>query len=222
MKSGFVIPVIDIMNGVVVRAVAGNRSEYKPIKSPLLSSADPLHFVERFSTEFNFNLFYIADLDAIMGEGSNIAVIEKLISFTTVNYWLDAGYKSMDKLFSHPRLTPVIATETFEIMDSGADLSKAVVSIDTIRGKPMGVNQSATVSQLVDQARAAGATRFIFMRLDAVGCGNFDIEALPRPEKGESWYAAGGIRSNLDIEKLFDTGYSGALVSTALHNGNLR
>lgn len=222
MKSGFVIPVMDIMNGAVVRAVAGNRNEYKPIKSPLLSSPDPLHFVERFSAEFNYNLFYIADLDAIRGKGSNIHIIKKLLRSTTQDYWLDAGYKTMGEALCHPRLTPVIATETFEMIDIAADLSKAVISIDTMRGKPIGVNQSATITQLADRARVAGATRFIFMRLDAVGCGNFEIEDLPRPQNGESWYLAGGIRSNLDLEKLFDTGYSGALVSTALHNGALR
>ncbi|HEB71559.1 MAG TPA: hypothetical protein ENI77_02945 [Nitrospirae bacterium] len=222
MKPGFVIPVMDIKNGEVARAVAGNRSEYKPVKSPLLSGADPLHFVERFTAEFNFNLFYIADLDAIMGKGSNFPVIEKLICLTTQNYWLDAGYKTMDDVLSHPRLTPVVATETFQMSDVTADLSKAIVSIDTMRGKPIGVNRSSTTTELINRARAVGARRFIFMRLDAVGCGNFDVTALPRPEKGESWRFAGGISSSLDLDKLSAIGYSGALVSTALHNGSLR
>ncbi|VAX15640.1 Phosphoribosylformimino-5-aminoimidazole carboxamide ribotide isomerase related protein [hydrothermal vent metagenome] len=222
MKPGFVIPVMDIKNGEVARAVAGNRGEYKPVQSPLLSGADPLHFVNRFTAKFNFKLFYIADLDAIMGRGSNIRIIEKLLGSTTVDYWLDAGYKTMDDVSPHPRLTPVIATETFQMTDVTADLSKAIVSIDTMRGKPIGVNRSATTTELIDRARAVGARRFIFMRLDAVGCGNFDVTALPRPEKGEAWYSAGGIRSSLDLDKLSDTGYSGALVSTALHNGALR
>jgi len=222
MKPGFVIPVMDIKNGEVVRAVAGNRDKYKPIKSPLLSNADPLDFVNRFTSEFNFNLFYIADLDAITGQGSNSLVIEKLLSSTTANYWLDAGYRTMDDLFCHPRLTPVIATETFNMINMDYDLSEAVVSIDTMRGKPIGVNQSSTTTELINRARERGARRFIFMRLDAIGCGNFEVSALPRPEKGESWYFAGGIRSNPDLDRLTELGYSGALVSTALHNGDLR
>ncbi|VAX17290.1 Phosphoribosylformimino-5-aminoimidazole carboxamide ribotide isomerase related protein [hydrothermal vent metagenome] len=213
---------MDIMGGEIVRAVAGNRDEYKPVQSPLLSGADPLCFVNHFTAEFNFNLFYIADLDAIMGKGSNFPVIEKLLSSTTVDYWLDAGYKTMDDVSPHPRLTPVIATETFEMTNTTPDLSKAIVSIDTMSGKPIGVNRSATTTELINRARDIGARRFIFMRLDAVGCGGFEVSALPRPGKDESWYSAGGVRSSLDLDKLSAIGYSGALVSTALHNGSLQ
>ena len=36
------IPVLDVMNGVVVRGVGGRRSEYRPIVSQLTSSTDPV------------------------------------------------------------------------------------------------------------------------------------------------------------------------------------
>ena len=37
-----IIPVIDIRNGVAVRAVAGRRNDYLPLASPLARSSAPL------------------------------------------------------------------------------------------------------------------------------------------------------------------------------------
>jgi hypothetical protein len=36
-----ILPVLDLMNGVVVRGVGGRRSEYRPVASRLAVSADP-------------------------------------------------------------------------------------------------------------------------------------------------------------------------------------
>ena len=43
-----VIPVIDILNGAVVHAVRGKRSEYKPIESVICKSAEPLEVAKAF------------------------------------------------------------------------------------------------------------------------------------------------------------------------------
>ncbi len=62
-----VIPVLDIMGGVVVRGVAGRRSEYRPIESSLCSSCDPPVVARAIVERFGLAEFYIADLDAISG-----------------------------------------------------------------------------------------------------------------------------------------------------------
>ena len=36
-----IIPVLDVMGGIVVRAVAGRRSEYRPLVSKLTTSVEP-------------------------------------------------------------------------------------------------------------------------------------------------------------------------------------
>src|SRR3954451_10657844 len=38
----FFLPVIDVRGGIVVRALAGRRSEYRPLVSTLTESADPV------------------------------------------------------------------------------------------------------------------------------------------------------------------------------------
>ncbi len=37
-----IIPVIDVMDGVVVRAIGGRRDEYRPLVSQLTVSTDPI------------------------------------------------------------------------------------------------------------------------------------------------------------------------------------
>ena len=67
-----IIPVIDILNGVVVRGVAGKRSEYKPIVSRLTDRTDVLGVAEAFRQHFHVSRLYVADLDAILGGSPNL------------------------------------------------------------------------------------------------------------------------------------------------------
>src|SRR5579862_1653459 len=62
-----IIPVLDLMQGQVVRGIAGRREEYKPLVSPLAASADPLVVARAFRDHFDLSELYVADLDAIAG-----------------------------------------------------------------------------------------------------------------------------------------------------------
>ena len=62
-----IIPVIDIRNGSAVRAVAGERSQYRPLESRLTDSTEPAEVLKALQREFGFTHCYVADLDAIEG-----------------------------------------------------------------------------------------------------------------------------------------------------------
>ena len=64
VESLKVIPVIDILDGLVVHAIRGRRQEYQPLKSSLCNSVDPIEVAKAFKT-LGFNELYIADLDGI-------------------------------------------------------------------------------------------------------------------------------------------------------------
>src|SRR5258708_15280562 len=68
-----IIPVLDVMNGLAVRAVGGRRSEYRPLVSRLCASAEPLKVAHAFRRLGHAEL-YLADLDAIGGGGTGWAV----------------------------------------------------------------------------------------------------------------------------------------------------
>src|SRR5574337_623762 len=70
-----VIPVIDIMRGIAVHARRGERMTYRPIRSVLLQEADPVALLGAYRDILESKMVYIADLDAIMGKGENLAII---------------------------------------------------------------------------------------------------------------------------------------------------
>ena len=47
-----IIPVIDVRHGLAVRAVRGDRSNYRPIVTPLSASADPVDVVRGYMRLF--------------------------------------------------------------------------------------------------------------------------------------------------------------------------
>src|SRR4051812_22723799 len=85
-----VIPVIDLMNGQVVRAVAGRRSEYKPIQSQIATDAQPATVASALLERFGFEMVYVADLDAIQGRSPNVTAWEQ-IRGAGLSLWLDTG-----------------------------------------------------------------------------------------------------------------------------------
>ncbi|VAX20667.1 hypothetical protein MNBD_NITROSPINAE02-1533 [hydrothermal vent metagenome] len=220
-RSTQIIPVLDIREGVVVKASGGRRDDYMPIASPIAPSSDPVQIVDGFIKLFGFSLFYIADLDAIIGSGSNKRVVEELLNRFDLHFMLDGGFRRQRDIWKHPDLTPIVATETFEDWDNADSLSDVIVSIDTFDGNLLTPGGCATLESSLGRARALGVWRFIHLRLEAVGEPDFDETRLIPPAPGEKWYAGGGVRTEDDLRKLKSLGYVGALVSTALHNQKL-
>ena len=77
------IPVIDLMAGQVVRGVRGERSAYRPIRSPLCESSAPLDLAPRLLERAASDTLYIADNFAGNGVVERInALIEQRCALT--------------------------------------------------------------------------------------------------------------------------------------------
>src|SRR5436309_152588 len=77
--AGFeIIPVIDLMGGLVVRDRGGERDFYRPLVSPLAVSARPADVVRGLLQLHAFRQVYIADLDAIRKRGEHVAEVRAL------------------------------------------------------------------------------------------------------------------------------------------------
>ncbi|MBI5814038.1 MAG: hypothetical protein HZB29_00320 [Nitrospinae bacterium] len=221
-KYASIIPVIDVRRGVAVHAMGGDRAAYRPVASPMFSSADPVHIVKRLSHHFGFRIFYVADLDSIEGGKPNLEVMERLLSGAVCDFMLDGGYRRAEDLPGrHPRLSPIVATETFKDWANLGTASNPVVSLDTRGGKLIGASEGEEMEKLLRLARMAGINRFINLRLDAVGSGNLDSDSLIKPRYGEEWIAGGGVSSREDLALLWSIGYKSALAATALYSGKL-
>ena len=84
---------IDLKKGRVVKAFAGFRLNYKPLKIGKLDFSDPYNFIELVLKYFRLTKIYIADLDAIQSFGSNFDLLCKLLkNFPNIDFLIDCGF----------------------------------------------------------------------------------------------------------------------------------
>ncbi|HVK07511.1 MAG TPA: HisA/HisF-related TIM barrel protein, partial [Gemmataceae bacterium] len=86
------IPVLDVLHGVVVRGVGGRRNEYRPVVSRLTSSTEPVEVARALIGHVRPAELYLADLDAIQGRPPAFAVY-RAIRDLGVSLWVDAGVR---------------------------------------------------------------------------------------------------------------------------------
>ncbi len=220
-----VIPVIDIRKGVVVRAIAGRRSEYKPIETPLARTSAPMDVVLGLMSVHPFEALYIADLDAIEGRGENYETIEAISEATAhADLWVDAGSKraaEINRWLALPGVNVVVGSETYEdacALCSFRDNPRVVLSLDFSARSFLGDRALLEDASLWPQ-------RVIVMTLARVGAGLgpdlISLCEILRRAEGRRVFAAGGVRSVGDLVALKEAGAAGALVATALHDGRL-
>jgi uncharacterized protein related to proFAR isomerase len=218
-----VIPVIDVRHGVVVRAVAGDRTNYKPIVSPLFKGCDPRAAVAGLMALHPFHVIYLADLDAIEGRASNHATISVLANqHPSLEFWLDQSARTawaVGELLKFPNAAAVIGSETgiapAEIRAIAALYGERIVlSLDH---RATGFIGEPDV--LADQT--CWPDRVIAMTLAQVGTAKgpdlATLRAMKQRHPAGHVYAAGGIANPADLAAARQAGASGALVASALH-----
>lgn len=218
-----IIPVIDIRNGVVVRAVAGDRQNYRPLVSPLAATPTPRDVAQGLLAFHPFDTLYIADLDAIEARGDNRAAIVALAhSLPQTRFWIDAGAstaKDAASFLAPDNVDIVVGSESLASAQDVASFNPArsILSLD-FRGESfLGPEQLLT-------APALWPARVIAMTLAHIGMNAGPDEArlaAIRATGARALYAAGGVRGEADLLRLKERGVFGALVASALHDGAL-
>ncbi len=236
-----VIPVMDLKDGRVVRAVAGERQRYQPVRSVLAGDPRPRTVATAFR-EAGFDTVYVADLDAIGGAPPNWLALQT-IAACGLDLLLDAGVDGIGRASQlafyaqdQPRIAGVVLG--LESLPGPRLLAacvqvlgrrRSVFSLDLRRGRPITCWpdwQQASPGHIAAQAIAAGIRRLIVLDLAHVGtaAGPQRLE-LCRQLRAEhpavEILAGGGVRHRQDLEHLAAAGCSAALVASALHDGTL-
>jgi phosphoribosylformimino-5-aminoimidazole carboxamide ribotide isomerase len=220
-----VIPVIDLNQGRVVHAVAGQREHYRPVSSRLCPGSDPVGIVQAFLDIYSFDTVYMADLDAIAGSKSNANCLQRLLdTFPHLNFWLDQGINNKAEVLKamHPRIQHVIGSETGfspALLPELLSLSpQPILSLDFREGKFLG-------NQDLLQQPEFWPDNIILMNLDRVGTTRgVDENLLAQILKTtvhSHVFVGGGIRDISDMQHLHALGITGILVATALHTGQI-
>jgi phosphoribosylformimino-5-aminoimidazole carboxamide ribotide isomerase len=232
-----ILPVLDVMGGVVVRGIGGRREEYRPIVSRLTSSCVPIDVARAFRDHLGCAELYLADLDAIRGAAPAWDIYEGLRR-AGFALWVDAGVrdaKGARALAAVGAEGVVIGLETIrgptELARACADLgSRVIFSLDLKGGEPLGGRsawQRPDAKRIAAQAIALGARRLLVLDLLRVGEGRgLGTEALCAALVAEhpdvEVAAGGGVRGPTDLRRMRECGIGAALVASALHDGTLR
>lgn len=217
-----IIPVLDILGGVVVRAIAGQRHRYAPIESQLVVSPEPFHVASRLLEVSGATELYLADLDAIItGQPVNNSICD-LVRVLGVPVWFDGGFRSTPQELD-PLIRPVIGSETFGL-PSFASRSWAY-SLDLREGVPLGCVGESALS-LANRAVEMGFLSLIVLDLAQVGTnrgpGTLELLGQIRTRHPSiELIAGGGVRDRDDWNRLSDIGVDAVLVASALHDGNI-
>ena len=231
-----IIPVIDVLNGVAIHGIRGERERYQPLKSALCRSADPLDIALTFES-LGFSSLYLADLDAILGKSANFSVYRQIMTETRLDLMVDAGIADLaraEEVLATGVSKIVVGSETLESLDFLGQAVKAfgedrvVVSIDLKEGKVLSASEAIASMDAVSFAQELGkigVDQVILLDLGRVGTEQGINLALLRSvleKSGVEVLVGGGIRSLQELEELRKLGVSGALVATILHNGKLQ
>lgn len=215
------IPVLDVQAGQVVHAIAGQRSNYRPLVSRWTTSTQPDAVAHALLTAYTPSALYVADLDAITRHTPTPELLATLARLP-LPVWLDAGVRTVAEVRAvlAAGVWAVVGAET--LTDAAelwalcpAERSRVLFSCDVRAGVLLGTVRCAQVPTdlagviVLDLARVGTGT--------GVGTAALWQGQLPHAQT----YVGGGMASWADFDDLSAAGVTGGLVASALHDGRM-
>lgn len=236
MKKFKVIPVLDLLDGLIVHAVKGVRKNYKPLDSYLFEKPDPNLIIDILYNKYKFNEFYVADLNAIMNRNPNYELILKLIEKPYISFLLDPGINNFEEVIQFSSLgikNLILGLETLENKETILKsiqldfFKKLYVSVDMYSEKIItGIKeyQKTSTLKIIKNLSNLGVSKIILLDLERVGSKEGGIPVLYKEIRsifqGEI-LIGGGIKDLNDIFDYYHFGFSGVLIGTALYDGTI-
>lgn len=238
MSSLQIIPVLDLLNGVVVRGVGGRRDEYRPVESVLTTSTKPLDVAIAIRESFGLTTLYVADLDAIVHRKPNLNALRELCA-AGFKIWIDAGVRNLVEAFALLNagsekivagLESLSGPELLSSLVRELTAERVVFSLDLKAGRPLidAASHWPKVSaiEIAHTTIQTGISQMIVLDLISVGeqrgPSTLDLcDEIRGLSPRITLITGGGIRGPEDLQFLHSRAIDGVLVATALHNGSL-
>ena len=236
MREFKVIPVLDILKSEIVHAIRGERDKYKPLKSKLFNSSDPVEILKALRTKFQFNEFYIADLDAILNKKPNLQILNQILKISGISIIIDPGIVDSNDVLQYSKLDIkklIIGLETIRSVDEVINAlnllgkEKLIVSIDMYKEKVLtrakGLRNRSPL-EIVRKIKTLGINEIILLDLFRVGQKMGGIPPIYIEIQNifdGDVYVGGGIRDYKDILSYIQYSFAGILIATALYDGSI-
>lgn len=243
-----IIPVIDLRAGCAVHGRGGTRHRTRAIVSLLdaassrpggpLDLSEPGALLQAYLRLLRPQSLYVADLDRIEGRGNNDAAVRRLgLLAPSLRILWDGGLKSPPREAVGrgplPTLVPVLGTETLAgpadlaFTDPGGGRPPVLsldLSEDGVVARAPAVAALGEMGILRTAARR-GARTAILLFLRRVGTSRGlprdRLERLREAAPDLELLVGGGIAGLAELLFLRRTGFAGALLATALHEGRI-
>ena len=224
-----VIPAVDLMKGKVVRLMRGNPK----LATSYEHLGDPVSVAKKWEKE-GASFIHVVDLDASLGIGDNLKVIESIIKALKAHVQVGGGIRTLNlarKLldsgasrcilgsiaFSKPSIVKTLLNEYSE--------KRILVALDNVNGEVLikGWKASAkiTVFDAIAEFIKIGVKFFLVTSVVRDGTlSGPDFESLSQLcKKGVNIIAAGGISCLDDLAALKRLGINAVVVGKALYEG---
>jgi HisA/HisF family protein len=220
------VAVVDLLKSRAVHARRGDRARYEPLDSTLCEGSDPVRIARALLDVGCFEALYIADLDAILKRGDNLASLRAIAQAQPATpLWIDAGVRSMsecERLREIGDVSIVVGSEALSdihlielLVRDGRDF---VLSLD-FRGE-----EFLGPVELLDRPDLWPAN-VLAMNLARVGSAMGPdlslIRLLHDRAPSNCIFASGGVRGEADLQSAARSGACGALLATCVHDGSL-
>ena len=227
-----IIPAIDLMDGNVVRLYKGDP------KNKTIYSSNPIEIAKKWESA-GADILHVVDLDATLGSGENLKIIQKISENTSLPLQVAGGLRNEEKISEVLDFASriVIGTIAMQLKESEQEniLSdfiqtfgneRIVISIDHIDGKIVTHGwQNNTGIDLYDATNEFvnyGFTEFLTTNISKDGTLNGpDLESLKKicDIKNCNVIASGGISKMHDIQDVNDIHPFGVILGKALYEG---
>ena len=223
-----IIPVMDLKNGEAVSGKSGMRETYKPLKTIFSQSSDAVEIAKSLKAA-GAKRMYIADLDSIEGEGSNLQIVKKVNEIIPV--MLDAGANNVQRVEKFLKFADkvIIATETLKTLKSLDEIFESfkrdelVLSIDIKNNELLARNMETDLDVMINKIKDLKPNEIILLDISRVGTEKgVDNSLINKFEAFKSSIIMGGGILEGDIEELSSKGVHKFLVGSALHAGRIK
>ncbi len=224
-----IIPAIDLMDGQVVRLYKGD-----PAQKTVYSN-NPIEIAQKWESA-GADMLHLVDLDATLGNGSNLDVIKKILDSISIPVEVAGGLrdKSIVKDVSQISERVVIGTLAFndkqllKALQSDIGSKKIVISVDHKDGEIVIHGwQKGTGVQLLDAVNEfleMGFTEFLLTNVNRDGTMEGpDLEFLEKTCKlaNANVIASGGISNIDDVKDVKEKNAFGVILGKALYENKI-
>lgn len=224
-----VVPCVDVRRGRAVRLYEGD-----PERETVYHDS-PLEAARRF-VALGAGRLHVVDLDATLGDGGNLAEIERLCRGVAADVQVAGGVRSVADVerrlaFAAAVVVGTAAVTQPELVDAllarfGPE--RVIVSVDAAGGEVLvrgwQAGSGVDAADLARDMEARGVRRLIFTDVSRDGTLR-GVDPAPvaavRAAFGGTLHAGGGVGSDADLDLYESLGLEGAIVGRALYEGKV-